>query len=38
MASSADITNGCLDLSATPPTSNTDKWNYVARIQTTEVQ
>lgn len=38
MTIGADTTNGCLNLSATPPTSNTDKWNYVARVQTTEVQ
>lgn len=38
IAVTADTTNGCVNISYTPPTSNTDKFNVVARIATTEVQ
>jgi hypothetical protein len=38
IAATADTTNGCLNISFTPPTSNTDKWNVVARVQSVEVQ
>lgn len=38
IAASADTTNGCLNLSFTPPTSNTDTWRVVARVETVEVQ
>jgi hypothetical protein len=34
----ADTTNGCLNLSFTPPTGNTDTWHPVARVETVEVQ
>lgn len=38
VAASADTTNGCLSLVFTPPSPNTDTWNAVARVETTEVQ
>jgi hypothetical protein len=38
IAASADTTNGGLNLSFTPPTSNTDTWDVVARVTTVEVQ
>ena len=38
IAATADTTNGCLDISFTPPTSNTDTWNVAARVKTVEVQ
>ncbi len=38
MSLTADTTNGCLNISWTPPTSNTDTWNVVARVKTVEVQ
>lgn len=38
IAASADTTNGCLNLSFTPPTGNTDTWRVVARVRTTQVQ
>jgi hypothetical protein len=38
IAATADTTNGCLNISFTPPTSNTDTWNVVARVRTIEVQ
>lgn len=38
IAVTADTTNGCLNVSFTPPTSNTDTWVAVARIESTEVQ
>lgn len=38
MSITADTTNGCLNISWTPPTSNTDTWNVVARVRTVEVQ
>jgi hypothetical protein len=38
MSLTADTTNGCLNISWTPPTSNTDTWNVSARVQTVEVQ
>lgn len=38
IAATADTTNGCLNISFTPPTSNTDTWNVVARVETVEVQ
>lgn len=38
MSITADTINGCLNISWTPPTSNTDTWNVVARVQTVEVQ
>lgn len=38
IAATADTTNGCLNLSFTPPTGNTDTWNIVARVRTVEVQ
>jgi hypothetical protein len=34
----ADTTIGCLNVSFTPPTGNTDTWHIVARVDTTEVQ
>lgn len=34
----ADTTIGCLNVSFTPPTSNTDKWNAAFRVETVEVQ
>lgn len=37
IAATADTTNGCLNLTMTHPT-NTDTWNYVARVATVEVQ
>ena len=38
MSITADTTNGCINISWTPPTSNTDTWNLVARIRSIEVQ
>lgn len=38
IAATADTTNGCLNVSYTPPTSNTDKFNGVVRVTTVEVQ
>ena len=38
IAASADTTNGCLTLTFTPPSGNTDTWNAVARVTTIEVQ
>lgn len=38
VASSADTTNGCLNLTFTPPTGNTDTWDIVASIQSLEAQ
>ncbi len=38
IAATADTTNGCLNVSFTPPTANTDTWNVVARVETVEVQ
>jgi hypothetical protein len=38
IAATADTTNGCLNLSFTTPTVNTDTWNIVARVETVEVQ
>jgi Pectate lyase superfamily protein len=32
----ADTTNGCLNLSFTPPSGNTDTWHIVATVRTTE--
>lgn len=38
IAATPDTTNGCLNISFTPPTANTDTWNVVARVETVEVQ
>jgi hypothetical protein len=38
IAAIADLTNGCLNLSFTPPTANADTWHAVARVQAVEVQ
>lgn len=38
MSITADTTNGCLNVSWTPPALNTDTWNVVARVRTVEVQ
>ena len=38
IAATADTTNGCLNISFTPPTSNTDTWNVVGYVQTVETQ
>lgn len=38
ISASADTTNGCLALSFTPPTSNTDTWRVVATVRTVQVQ
>lgn len=38
MSITADTTNGCINISWTPPTSNTDTWDVVAWVRTTEVQ
>jgi hypothetical protein len=38
IAATADTTNGCLNVSFTPPTSNTDTWNAVAKVVSLEVQ
>lgn len=38
ISATADTTNGCLNLSFTTPTSNTDLWHVVANVQTIEVQ
>ena len=37
VAFSADTTNGGINISFTPPTSNTDTWHIVARIEAAEV-
>lgn len=37
ISATADTTQGCLNLTITHPT-NTDTWNYVARVETVEVQ
>lgn len=34
----ADVTNGCLNVSFTPPSGNTDTWNVVASVETVEGQ
>jgi len=34
----ADTTNGCLNISYTPPTGNTDTWNIVASVVSIETQ
>jgi hypothetical protein len=38
LAASADTTNGCLNITFTPPSGNSDKWNVVAHVETVEVQ
>jgi hypothetical protein len=38
VTASADTTNGCLNLSFTPPTGNAHTWHAVARIEAIEVQ
>lgn len=38
VAASADATNEGLNITFTPPTSNTDKWNVTARVTTVEAQ
>lgn len=39
VTAAADTTNGCLNLSFTPPSANTtDVWHVVARVDTVEVQ
>jgi hypothetical protein len=38
VSATADTTNGCLNLSFTPPAANTDTWHVVARVETVEVQ
>lgn len=38
VTAAADTTNGCLNLSFTPPTGNTDAWHITARVETVEVQ
>ena len=38
MSITADTTNGCLNISWTPPTSNTDTWHVVARVRTVEAR
>ncbi len=38
MSITADTTAGCLNISWTTPTSNTDTWNVVARVKSVEVQ
>ncbi len=38
IAATADTSNGCLNISVTPPGGNTDTLNIVARAQTVEVQ
>lgn len=38
VTATADTTNGCLSLTFTPPTANTNTWNTVARVATVEVQ
>jgi hypothetical protein len=37
LAITADTTNGCLNVSYTPPTGNTDTYDVVARVQSVEV-
>lgn len=38
ISATADTSNQCLNLSFTPPTSNTDTWHVVARVRTVETQ
>lgn len=38
IAATADTTLGCLNLSFTPPTANTDTWRVVARVESVEVK
>lgn len=38
IAATADTTNGCLNLTFTPPSGNADAWRVVARVATVEVQ
>lgn len=38
VAVTADTTNGCINVSYTPPTTNTDTFNVVAKVETVEVQ
>jgi hypothetical protein len=38
VSATADTTNGCLKLGVETPTTNTDTWNDVARVETVEVQ
>ena len=38
VSAAADTTNGCLNLSFTPPTGNTDTWDIVGSIQSVEAQ
>lgn len=38
IAATADTTNGCLNISFTPPSGNTDTWNVVAKVQSVETQ
>lgn len=38
IAASADTTNGCLNLSFTPPAGNSDTWRAVAHVNSVEVQ
>ena len=38
IAATADTTNGCLNVSFTPPSGNTDTWNAVAYVQSIETQ
>ena len=34
----ADVTNGCLAVTFTPPSGNTDTWHAVAKVEAVEVQ
>lgn len=38
ISASADTTQGCVNISFTPPTGNTDTWRAIARVQALEVQ
>jgi hypothetical protein len=38
IAVTADTTNGCLNVTYTPPTLNVDLWHVVAHVETVEVQ
>ena len=38
VSATADTTNGCLNLSFTPPTGNADTWRAVATVRTVQVQ
>jgi len=38
VSASPDTTNGCLNLTFTPPTGNTDTWDVSARLDATEVR